>query len=716
MGFQRKENISSVFKETFKQLVNSLTDESERCRELSAQILNQFSVELAAKEFEECLPYLIPIMKKRIGLETSEEVRLELNAIANSIIEQKVDINVHINDIFSSIQSCLQDPNPTMQIQSCSLVSKFAANYPEKFKFHANSLVDPLLPLVTHHQLKIRAAGIGCLGKVVLHGGDLEKVLPVISSRLLDQSPKVRMEVSNVAFTWILDHPDKDYWIPHLLPMALPFLEDESEEIRRQSEADWKSIGDRWMTEQRLEDESLSLESVDAIVAVDIRLPSLGCCHLVMKHQNMLYPIIYKDLNDWIFEKRLAAIKLLYTVLCHVKDKAEDHLQEIFSCLLTAAKDEESFCVEYSKRSSDVVGHYVSPGKWSQLVLDSLKEESSVSTLVVIGGFLDGAKLIEESILTDISEVLVKEEICHSRSESYQREFLRCIHSLMLHATLSNSHNILVALLTVAGLAATEDVRALAKNGINDLCKQLDVDKEMLFRKEISRLLCMFKTKSLSWTSNCTSIQVFHATVEESESAMSNQIEVIMDIFRNGLSLNIPEVRIKLFLSLEDILAKSETTVNSNKRFHPFILLVAADLIQPALVWHTGISERKIRSSAAACLFFLAQMSEQAPGLTSQLARQVWHQVLGLLEDEEEQVRLWICRTAAVLVKHLENDVVSKSTKYLVDRLGDSKKFVRVEAFKTLKTICDMDIDEAETSKLRKTLLEKKDEFGMDPI
>ena len=235
-----------------------------------------------------------------------------------------------------------------------------------------------------------------------------------------------------------------------------------------------------------------------------------------------------------------------------------------------------------------------------------------------------------------------------------------------------------------------------------------------MFRKEISQLLYMFKPKSLSWTSNCTSIQVFNATIEESGSAISNQIEVILDIFRNGLSLNIPEVRIKLFCILEEVLAKSETTVNSNKRFHPFILPVAADLIQPALVWHTGLSERRIRSSAAACLFYLARMAEQVPDLTGQLARQVWHQVLGLIEDEEEHVRFWICKTAALLVKHLENDVVSKSTKYLVDRLGDSKKFVRVEAFKTLKIICGMDIGEAQTLKLQETLLKKEGELGMD--
>ena len=70
-AFQRKETIASVYKDTFKLLVNSLTDESERCREISAQILAQFSVHLEAEEFEECLPYLIPIMKKRIGMELS---------------------------------------------------------------------------------------------------------------------------------------------------------------------------------------------------------------------------------------------------------------------------------------------------------------------------------------------------------------------------------------------------------------------------------------------------------------------------------------------------------------------------------------------------------------------------------------------------------------------------------------------------------------------
>merc|ERR1719341_2412827 len=107
-----------------------------------------------------------------------------------------------------------------------------------------------------------------------------------------------------------------------------------------------------------------------------------------------------------ICEKRFAAIRLLYTILYHVKDKANEHLQEIFGCLLLAAKDEESFCVEYSRMCSSVLAHHASPGKCFEMILESLKEEPSESKLVVLNGFLKARNNIESNVLTDIAETL----------------------------------------------------------------------------------------------------------------------------------------------------------------------------------------------------------------------------------------------------------------------------------------------------------------------
>eukprot|EP00092_Neocalanus_flemingeri_P004529 GFUD01004879.1.p1 GENE.GFUD01004879.1~~GFUD01004879.1.p1 ORF type:complete len:763 (-),score=154.23 GFUD01004879.1:213-2462(-) len=702
-AFQQKAGILFVFKETFKLLVKSLSDESERCREISAQILSQFSAKLSPEEFEQCLQYLIPTMKQRIGLETSEEVRLELLAIVQSMIEKTVSIDVHISDIFTFLQCCFQDPNPTLQLQCCSLVSSFATNYPEKFKFHANSLVDPLLPLVSHHQQKIRAAGTNCLGRVVLHGGDLEKVYPVVSSRLLDESPKVRMEVGKVAFLWLKDHPDQDYWVPRLLPLALPLLQDENEDIRKLSRDSWNSIGVKWSNEHE-ENMTSSKPESEEFSEGDMMAPSQGCCNLVNKYQKIIYPSIYKELNDWISGKRFLGIKLLFIVLCHVKDHAEVHLEEILACLLTAAKDDERTCVELARKCSSVLGYHLPSQNYSDMLLESLKSESSENKLVVLGGFLQESKNINAPVLTNIAGVLAQEDICHSRSEPYQKEFLRCINSLVLRADSSISLNILVALLTLAGLAANEEVDNLARSGIDDLCKQLNIDRETLFRREISPILSIFRKESLCWTASSTSMHVFQAVLEEAGAALSNEIEVILQIFKNGFALNIVEVRITLYSILDKLLATSDLTLNSNKRFYPYILCVAADLIQPALVWHTGLSEKAIRSSATTCLFHLAQLAGQVPDLAGQLARQVWHHVLALMEDEDEQVRFWICRTASVLVRYMENVAVVNSIKYLIDRLDDAKKHVRAEALKALVIICDMDIGKEQTMKLRAIL------------
>ena len=706
-AFKDQEKLSQIFNESSKPLVSCLSDESERCREISAQIFCKFLLNLRDEEIEFCLPYLIPTMKQRLGLEKSEEVRLELNAVLKALVEKKVNMDIYISDVNSLIKAFLEDKNPGLQIQCCSLISSFARNYPEKFSLEGSSLVDPLLPLVSHNQHKVRAAAVGCLGTVVLHGGDLDKVHHAMAARLLDQSPQVRMVVSQVLFSWITDHPDQEYWTPKLLPLALACLEDDSEDIRRHSETVWNVIGERWISGQKAKD--IDVNAVPKGKQAMI-LPGEGCCELVRRYQDLMYRHIHEELNDWTCEKRITASKLLYVVICHVKTEMKENHKLVFDCLETAAKDEEAVCVEFSRKSSYVLGHYAASCQYfSKIAVNSVREESSKSKLVVLGSLVLGSNgdMADGDVdsLTLIADVLAEEDVRKSGDESYQTEFLRCLNILISKADKRISHQILLALLTIVGLAATEEVAAVARSGILDLSDQVGLDRDALFRKELCELLSVFRRESSSWTSNSSSIQVFQAVIEESGPDIYSYVETVLTLLRTMDSFNILEIRKKMLSILELFLSKTDA------RIYPFILSISADLVQPALVWRTGLTERRIRSSATSCLYQLAQHATQAPGLAAQLAKQVWHQVLALLEDQEEQVRFWICRTAVLLISHIENDSVIKSIEYFMNRLDDSKKFVRLEAFKVLRTICDLDIGESYISRVRKKILEKEHEL-----
>jgi len=700
--FRRKETISAVFRDSFKLLVNCLSDESERCREISAHIFSLFLDHLTSEDFEACLSYLIPTMKQRAVLEKSEEVRLELITVLKSVVEHKVIIDIYVDDVIFLLKVFLQDKNPAMQNQCCSVISHFSTNYPEKFKFQANSLVDPLLPLQ-----KIRAAAIRCLGTIVLHGGDLVSVHPSVAAKVLDQSPVVRMAVSDVVFNLIADNQDHEYRISLLLPLALSYLEDDHEDVRRQAETAWESIGKRWGIEQENVEKLENVQRIQPQEKQNMRSFTVGCCEIVRRHQGLVFQNILKDLNDWIYEKRITACKMLYMVLCHVKSELQPNVQLVFDCLETASKLEEALCVDYSRKASVVLGHFAPFHIFSDIIIQSLTSECTESKLVVLGGFLQGARIdtsknVTENKLKVFAEALTKDGIRYSRTESCQKEFLNCLHYLIDGADMDICHLLVLSLITIIGLAASQEIADLARSEILNLCQRLDIDRKELFSRRITELFLVFKNESLSWTSNSLSIHVFRATIEESGDAISSHTGVVLEIIRRSLRCNTAEKRIKMLPILELFLSRSDDAL------HAFILPISAEFVQPALVWRTGLTERQTRTSATSCLYFLAKIAAQAPSLGCQLGKQVWHHVLALMEDEDEQIRLWVCRIAAVLIKYVEHELIVKSIDHLISRLEDSQKYVRIEAFKVLSLTCELDIEEKLLSRIRKSMLEQE--------
>ena len=109
------------------------------------------------------------------------------------------------------------------------------------------------------------------------------------------------------------------------------------------------------MGDSRLKEECDFLaETVPQHPPPDLERPGLGCRTLVARNQDRIYPSIGNDLKDWTEASRLKAAQLLYTVLRHVEQDMVSvlllvagvdpyqvmHIEKIFSCLLTAAVDE----------------------------------------------------------------------------------------------------------------------------------------------------------------------------------------------------------------------------------------------------------------------------------------------------------------------------------------------------------------------------------------
>ena len=62
---------------------------------------------------------------------------------------------------------------------------------------------------------------------------------------------------------------------------------------------------------------------------------------------------------------RLKAAQLLYTILYHSEQDLVMHTEKIFSCINSAARDEDEAVKEYARKSSMIVGYMLQSQIWT---------------------------------------------------------------------------------------------------------------------------------------------------------------------------------------------------------------------------------------------------------------------------------------------------------------------------------------------------------------
>lgn len=166
-----------LFDETYLHIIKCYSDKFETSRALAANIFSKFIVSLPADN-DYYLGYLVPVLKRRIGMkeivEDSEELRLQLVEQLYQIVDKfryKKDGKCHLltsyNDIMDILVKTLNDPYSAVQQQTCQVIKIM----PKATPFQGEK-VPPLAPLsaalLKHRHSAVRILGIETLGEMVL--------------------------------------------------------------------------------------------------------------------------------------------------------------------------------------------------------------------------------------------------------------------------------------------------------------------------------------------------------------------------------------------------------------------------------------------------------------------------------------------------------------------------------------------------------------------
>lgn len=162
------EQYNDIKENLFKSLILALTDDSEKCREISVTAIKSACLRFQITEtsLTSLLKTLSIRLKKTDEREKSEEVRLlEMDVLHIVIDTYTGDLMQYLSDISGVISSCIVDECPEVKRKSCQCLTLLANKTPH-FHMIGGNFLKPLLSTLSHQHLKTRALCIKALGKL----------------------------------------------------------------------------------------------------------------------------------------------------------------------------------------------------------------------------------------------------------------------------------------------------------------------------------------------------------------------------------------------------------------------------------------------------------------------------------------------------------------------------------------------------------------------
>ena len=160
--------IQEVFDEILKSLLKIFADPVEKNRELVIALIGK-CLDIVPQPHL-FLPFLVPTLAQRLGqqemVESSEEVRLVLVEMLSKIIDLSgKKIAAYLDDLINVLQKTIVDPYPEVKKESCRCASALAKSIPEHFHMQSETLIKPLLLIISHQHSKVRLHSVETIGK-----------------------------------------------------------------------------------------------------------------------------------------------------------------------------------------------------------------------------------------------------------------------------------------------------------------------------------------------------------------------------------------------------------------------------------------------------------------------------------------------------------------------------------------------------------------------
>uniref|UniRef100_A0A8B9QLI2 Dynein axonemal assembly factor 5 n=1 Tax=Apteryx owenii TaxID=8824 RepID=A0A8B9QLI2_APTOW len=676
-------------------------DAAERCRELALQLLRHGLSH--GDRPAEALPVLLPALAQRLcplrGCEPCEELRLGLLQLLSLLLRRcGASMAPYLSEVTHILQTTLLDDYAEVRRESCRCAVACAEAMPEHFHMQSESLIKPLMQTISHQHYRVRVDVIQATGAVIQFGNgkSMDDVLSHLAQRFFDEIPKVRQAVTTVIGEWLLHLRDRYSYFYKLIPLLLSGFTDEIPENTELAWSYWEKTGLQW----EKENEDDLKDKIDFSVAPShypkgVTRPGLGCRELVSRNLSKILPGLCHDITDWVESTRIKASQLLYTLLLHAEDHITQHMELLLRTLYRACMDEESEVVRNCVKAAELIGTFVNPKVSLRLITSAFEKTPVPSYVMILTAVIRGSpKEILKPHLTDLGNALSKAEICRRSEEVFYKEQLLCCVQALIEVCQEDCKEISLqltkVLVTVMAIPCSQHLKEKVEETMCSLAEVQQLDGFLyLYKQHIIQLMEWVSVSHNCWTCYSPELLQLDVIATHSGPVIGEALHDFILILKTCLQPNKdPQMRLKLFTLLSQLLQKANETVNSQGQFLSYLETVIKDMLAPNLQWHAGRTAAAIRTTAVSCLWALIHCEMLSPKEILEVEGMLMPQMIASLDEDSKMARLMACRIVDVFFKvcgrQFDSDKLIKTYPEVLKRLDDASPDVRLAAAHTL--------------------------------
>ncbi|KFP77281.1 HEAT repeat-containing protein 2, partial [Apaloderma vittatum] len=604
----------------------------------------------------------------------------------------------YLTDVIRILQATLLDHYAEVRRESCQCAVACAQAVPEHFHMQSESLIKPLMQTISHQHYRVRVDVIQATGAVIQFGNgkSVDDVLSHLAQRLFDEIPKVRHAVTTVVGEWLLHLRDRYSYFHKLIPLLLGSFTDEIPENTQLAWTYWEKIGLQWEKEN---EEDLK-DKIDFGISPShypkgVTRPGLGCRELVSRNISKMLPGLCHDITDWVASTRIKASQLLYTLLLHAEDHITQHMELLLRTLYQACLDEEKEVVKNCVKAAGLIGTFVSPKLSLRLITSAFGKTPKPSYIMVLTAVIRGSpKEILQPHLVDLGNTLSQPGVCQRSEEVfYMEQLLYCVQALIevcQEDCKEITLQLMKVLVTIMAIPCSQHLKEKVEETMSSLAEVQGLDSFLyLYKQHIIQLMEWVSVSCDCWT--CYSPEILQLDVIATHSgpvigeALNNFILILKTCLQPNKD---PQMRLKLFTVLSQLLQKASETVNSQGLFPSYLEIVIKDILAPNLQWHAGRTAAAIRTTAVSCLWALIHCEMLSPKEVLEVKDGLMHEVMAAMDEDSKITRLMACRIAGVFLKvcgkQFDKDALTKTYTEVLKRLDDASCDVRLAAAHTL--------------------------------